>query len=65
MIAIMGGSYPPTCTLAFFLFAPQFSALHTRGSSHGCSRITRKAYDQPYYVRMMQEAFKLWEEIEK
>lgn len=49
--------------LSPFLF--QFDALHTRGSSHGCSRITRRAYDQPYYVSMMDEAFKLWAQIEE
>ena len=47
----------------FFFF--QFDALHTRGSSHGCSRITRRAYEQPYYVSMMDEAFKLWAQIEE
>ena len=46
-------------------FSIQFDALHTRGSSHGGSRITRKAYDQPYYVKMMEEAFRLWSEIEQ
>ena len=46
-------------------FSIQFDVLHTRGSSHGGSRITRKAYDQPYYVKMMEEAFRLWSEIEQ
>ena len=43
----------------------QFAVGHSRGSSHGGSRITRKAYDKPYYVKMMNEAFELWAEIEK
>ena len=45
-------------------FLLQFDANHTRGSSHGGSRITRKAYPKPYYVQMMKDAFKMWEEIE-
>ena len=49
----------------FFIHLFQFDALHTRGSSHGCSRITRKAYVQPYYVEMMKEAFELWSQIEE
>jgi hypothetical protein len=43
----------------------QFSSLHTRGSSHGSSRITRRAYSKPYYVHMMDEAYRLWADIEK
>ena len=47
-----------------FLLA-KFDALHTRGSSHGGSRITRKAYGKPYYVELMKEAFPMWADIEK
>lgn len=42
----------------------QFDAQHTRGSSHGGSRITRKAYPKPHYVQMMKDAFPMWDEIE-
>lgn len=42
----------------------QFRLPHTRGSSHGASRLTRKAYFDPVYVHMMQEAFNLWSELE-
>ncbi|XP_011404967.1 PREDICTED: uncharacterized protein LOC100633392 [Amphimedon queenslandica] len=47
------------------LLLEQFDRGHTRGSSHGGSRITRRAYHQSYYVKMMDEAFKLWSDIEK
>jgi len=43
----------------------QFRLGHTRGSSHGNSRITRKAYHEAAYVHMMQRAFQLWDELEK
>ena len=43
----------------------QFALPHTRGSSCGGTRITRLAYKAPYYIPMMLEAFRLWEEIEK
>ena len=31
----------------------QFDRIHIRGSSHGASRITRKAYSQRHYVNVM------------
>ena len=38
---------------------------HTLGSSHGESRITRTAYfEGPWYVRLLQETFPLWRELE-
>ncbi|XP_064399922.1 peroxisomal sarcosine oxidase-like isoform X2 [Halichondria panicea] len=43
----------------------QFSSLHTRGSSHGGSRITRRAYNKPFYVHMMDEAYRMWDQIER
>lgn len=43
----------------------QFEVLHTRGSSHGASRITRLAYNQAFYVNIMKEAYQLWDEIER
>ena len=42
----------------------QFEPGHTRGSSHGGSRIFRLAYDHPDYVRMAQAALPLWRELE-
>src|SRR3954451_19524310 len=42
----------------------QFRVGHDRGSSHGRSRIFRLAYAEPEYVRLAQEAFGLWRELE-
>ena len=60
-----------SCKLVhMFQYAPcviliQFSALHSRGSSHGQSRITRRAYNKPYYVPMMNDAYSLWSDLER
>jgi len=43
----------------------QFPLPHSRGSSHGHSRITRMAYPQPFYSNMMVESFKIWEQLER
>ena len=37
----------------------QFEQGHTRGSSHGASRIFRFAYDDPAYVRMAMAALEM------
>jgi len=38
---------------------------HARGSSHGESRIIRKAYwEHPAYVPLLQESYALWHELE-
>src|SRR3954468_8893028 len=37
---------------------------HTRGSSHGRSRIFRLAYANPRWVRLAQEALDGWRELE-
>ncbi len=42
----------------------QFEQGHTRGSSHGATRIFRYAYPDPRYVRMAQEALPLWRDLE-
>jgi sarcosine oxidase len=42
----------------------RFDMGHTRGSSHGKSRIFRLAYDDPKFVRMAQAALPLWRELE-
>ena len=42
----------------------QFTPAHTRGSSHGASRIFRFAYPLPRYVRMAALALPLWRELE-
>jgi len=49
-------------TIAFDRFAPP----HTRGSSHGESRIIREAYfEDPRYVPIVQRASELWRALEQ
>lgn len=43
----------------------QFLLPHTRGSSHGQTRIIRKAYEQDFYIPMMNQAYELWAQLEK
>ena len=43
----------------------QFPLPHTRGSSHGQSRGIRKAYPDPFFTNIMEEAYKEWNSIEK
>jgi sarcosine oxidase len=43
----------------------RFHVGHTRGSSHGASRIFRLSYDEPRYVRMAMSALPLWRELEQ
>lgn len=43
----------------------QFLLPHTRGSSHGQTRIIRKAYEQDFYIPMMDQAYELWAQLEK
>jgi sarcosine oxidase len=42
----------------------QFEAGHTRGASHGSSRIYRQTYVSPAYLRLAVEALQLWRELE-
>jgi sarcosine oxidase len=42
----------------------QFAVGNDCGSSHGRSRIFRLAYAEDHYVRLAQEAFGLWRELE-
>src|SRR3954451_12691069 len=42
----------------------QFRVGNDRGSSHGRSRIFRLAYAEDEYVRLAEEAFGLWRELE-
>ena len=46
------------------LLLEQFEIGHTRGSSHGESRIIRLSYEQPTYIRLAQAAYRLWAELE-
>lgn len=38
---------------------------HTGGSSHGRSRIVRKAYPDPFYTEIMLEGYPMWHELEE
>jgi sarcosine oxidase len=43
----------------------QFEIAHDRGSSHGQTRIIRKAYfEHPAYVPLLHRAYELWGELE-
>ncbi|TFJ99504.1 mRNA cap guanine-N7 methyltransferase [Platysternon megacephalum] len=46
------------------LLLEQFPLPHSRGSSHGQSRIIRRAYPQEHYAQMMAESYRLWEQLE-
>ena len=43
----------------------QFDRGHRLGSSHGFSRIIRKAYQDPLYAELMEDVFPLWKELEE
>jgi sarcosine oxidase len=43
----------------------QFDLDHTRGSSHGRSRIFRLAYPEPEWVELAEEALPAWRELER
>ena len=43
----------------------QFRIGHTRGSSHGTSRIFRLAYEDPEYAQSAGEALPLWRDLER
>ena len=43
----------------------QFKLGHSRGSSHGESRIIRYAYPDLLYTQMMGDAYPLWDELER
>ncbi|XP_014868088.1 PREDICTED: peroxisomal sarcosine oxidase-like isoform X1 [Poecilia mexicana] len=47
------------------LLLEQFVLPHTRGSSHGQTRIIRRAYEQDIYTQMMGEGYQLWAQLEK
>ncbi|XP_047451090.1 peroxisomal sarcosine oxidase [Mugil cephalus] len=47
------------------LLLEQFVLPHTRGSSHGQTRIIRYAYEQDFYINMMRECFQLWAQLER
>lgn len=42
----------------------QFEINHDRGSSHGRSRIVRKAYPDPFYTEIMLTGYPMWKELQ-
>jgi sarcosine oxidase len=46
------------------LLLERFGPGHTRGSSHGATRIFRLAYRDPRYVALAERALPLWRELE-
>ncbi|XP_048649818.1 peroxisomal sarcosine oxidase isoform X3 [Marmota marmota marmota] len=55
--SIRGNGFP---CLHFQFFLP-----HSRGSSHGQSRIIRKAYAEDFYTKMMDESYRIWAQLEQ
>jgi monomeric sarcosine oxidase len=47
------------------LLLEQFELLHNKGSSHGESRIIRRAYPEKHFADLMPYAYDLWHDIEK
>ncbi|KAF4529132.1 hypothetical protein B566_EDAN017635 [Ephemera danica] len=43
----------------------QFPVLHSRGSSHGQSRIIRLAYAERFHAELMPRAFREWRQLER
>ncbi|XP_034883574.1 peroxisomal sarcosine oxidase isoform X1 [Mirounga leonina] len=43
----------------------QFFLPHSRGSSHGQSRIIRRAYPEDFYTQMMDECYWIWAQLER
>ncbi|GFS48883.1 DAO domain-containing protein, partial [Nephila pilipes] len=41
-----------------------FSQPHSRGSSHGETRVIRSAYPEPFFCEMMPHAVRMWSELE-
>lgn len=50
---------------AHVLLLEQFGMAHDRGSSHGETRVIRKAYfEHPDYVPLLRRAYQLWSDLE-
>lgn len=46
------------------LLLEQFFLPHSRGSSHGQSRIIRRAYPEDFYTEMMAECYRIWAQLQ-
>ncbi|MER3413744.1 MAG: hypothetical protein C4341_05815 [Armatimonadota bacterium] len=71
-VAVIGAGVHGACSARALALAghevhvyEQFEVGHSRGSSHGTSRIIRRAYADLYYAELMGEVFPLWEEFEQ
>jgi sarcosine oxidase len=69
VIGMGGMGSATTCQLASrgadVLGLEQFDIPHTRGSSHGKTRVIRKAYhEDPAYVSLLHRAYDLWERLQ-
>lgn len=71
-VAVIGSGVHGACSARALAMAghevhvyEQFEVGHARGSSHGTSRIIRRAYADPHYAELMGEVFPLWEEFEE
>jgi sarcosine oxidase len=47
------------------MLVDRFASGHTRGGSHGATRIFRLSYAEPEYVRLAQESLALWRRLEE
>jgi sarcosine oxidase/L-pipecolate oxidase len=63
---VMGSAAAAACAARGVRVAllERFSFLHTRGSSHGPSRIVRRTYPTPLYTSLMSRAYELWAEVD-
>jgi glycine/D-amino acid oxidase-like deaminating enzyme len=43
----------------------RFPLFHDQGSSHGSSRIVRRAYPDKFYTQVMADAYPLWSDLER
>uniref|UniRef100_A0A673V2T0 Pipecolic acid and sarcosine oxidase n=1 Tax=Suricata suricatta TaxID=37032 RepID=A0A673V2T0_SURSU len=53
-----------TALAVSLIFHFQFFLPHSRGSSHGQSRIIRRAYPEDFYTQMMEECYQIWAQLE-
>lgn len=42
----------------------KFPLGHSRGSSHGHSRATRRTYEEDFLCKVMPDAYKQWDQLE-
>lgn len=58
--------YAATCRGLRVLGIERFGPAHDRGSSHGATRIIRRAYfEHPDYVPLVDQSYESWEQLER